>query len=104
MLEKSITSIIKQELIYEIKNFPFWSIMIDETTLISDEKHLAIVSKYMSYNIPVLRFIGLIELEDCTANYIFEQILKFIQTNELDLDNLIHFGSDGISTIVGKLF
>src|SRR6266540_5001387 len=68
MLEKSITSIIKQELIYEIKNFPFWSIMIDETTSISNEKHLAIVSKHMSYNIPVLRFIGLIELEDCTAN------------------------------------
>ena len=46
--------------------------MIDKTTSISDEKHLAIISKYMSYNIFVLRFIGLIELEDCIANYIFE--------------------------------
>jgi hypothetical protein len=104
MLENSITSIIKQELRREIKNSPFWSIMIDETTSISDEKHLAIVSKHMSHNVPVLRFIGLIELEDCTANNILKQILEFIQVNELNLDNLIHFGSDGASTMVGKLF
>lgn len=104
MLEKSITYVIKQELWREINNSPFWSIMIDETTSISDEKHLAIVSKHMSHNVPVLRFIGLIELEDCTANNILEQILKFIQVNALNLGNLIHFGSDGASTMVGKLF
>ncbi len=104
MLEKSITSIIKQELIYEIKNSPFWSIMIDETTSISDEKYLAIVLKYMSYNILVLWFIGLIELEDYITNHIFEQILKFIQAIELNLDNLIHFKSNNTFTMIGKLF
>jgi len=78
--------------------------MIDEITSISDERHLAIVSKHMSHNVPVLRFIGLIELEDCTTNNILEQNLKFIQVNELNLDNLIHFGSDGASKMVGKLF
>jgi len=36
--------------------------MIDETTSIADEKHLAIVSKHMSCNVPVLSFIGLVEL------------------------------------------
>jgi len=102
MLERSIVNVIKQELMCEIKNSPFWSIMIDETTSIADEKHLAIVSKHMSYNVPVLRFIGLIELEDCTASNIFEQILRFIQINELNLDKLIHFGSDGASMMVGK--
>lgn len=104
MFEKSITYVIKQELWREIKDSPFWSIMIDETTSISDEKHLAIVSKHMSHNVPVLRFVGLIGLEDCSANNILEQILKFIQINELNLNNLIHFGSDGASTMVGKLF
>src|SRR6266480_1217564 len=102
-MEKSITSIIKQELYQEINNSPFWSIMIDETTSISDEKHLAIVSKHISHNVPVLRYIGLIELESCTADSIVSQILKFVQVNELNLDKLIHFGSDGASTMVGKL-
>src|SRR6266480_1177259 len=60
-MEKSITSIIKQELYQEINNSPFWSIMIDETTSISDEKHLAIVSKHISHNVLVLRYIRLIE-------------------------------------------
>jgi hypothetical protein len=102
-MEKLITSIIKQELYQEINDSPFWSIMIDETTFISDEKHLAMVSKHFSHNVPVLRYIGLIEIKDCTANNILTQILVFIQNNGLNLDNLIHFGSDGASTMVGKL-
>jgi len=43
-----------------------------------------------------------LELEDCTASNIFEQILRFIEINELNLNKLIHFGSDGASTMVGK--
>ncbi|CAB5389461.1 unnamed protein product [Rhizophagus irregularis] len=102
-MEKSITSIIKQELYQEINDSPFWSIMIDETTSISDEKHLAMVFKHFSHNVPVLSYIGLIELEDCTTDNILTQILEFIQNNGLNLDNLIHFGSDGASTmVVGK--
>ncbi|CAB5395525.1 unnamed protein product [Rhizophagus irregularis] len=99
-MEKSITSIIKQELYQEINDSPFWSIMIDETTSISDEKHLAMVFKHFSHNVPVLSYIGLIELEDCTTDNILTQILEFIQNNGLNLDNLIHFGSDGASTMV----
>src|ERR1700722_4537573 len=49
-MEKAISFIIKEELFQEINNSPFWSIMIDEITSISDEKHLAIVSKHMSHN------------------------------------------------------
>ncbi|CAB5360435.1 unnamed protein product [Rhizophagus irregularis] len=78
------------------------NIMINETTSISDEKHLAIVSKHFSHNVPVLRYIGLIELEDYTADNILTQILEFIQNNGLNLDNLIHFGSDGASIMVGR--
>ena len=51
--------------------------MINETTSISDEKHLAIISKYISHNVPVLRYIELIELESYTADSIISQILKF---------------------------
>ncbi|CAB4493264.1 unnamed protein product [Rhizophagus irregularis] len=60
------------------------------------------VSKHFSHNVPVLRYIGLIELEDYTADNILTQILEFIQNNGLNLDNLIHFGSDDASTMVVK--
>ncbi|CAB5194977.1 unnamed protein product [Rhizophagus irregularis] len=60
------------------------------------------VSKHFSHNVPVLRYIGLIELEDYTADNILTQILEFIQNNGLNLDNLIHFGSDDASTMVGR--
>ncbi|GBB98646.1 hypothetical protein RclHR1_03290004 [Rhizophagus clarus] len=59
------------------------------------------VSKYFSHNIPVLRYIGLIELEDCIADNILTQILEFIQNNGFNLDNLIHFDSDGAFTMIG---
>ena len=102
-MKKLITSIIKQELYQEINNSLFWNIMIDETTFISDEKHLAIVLKYILHNVLVLRYIRLIELESCTTDSIISQILKFIQDNELNLNKLIHFSSDDVFTIVGKL-
>ncbi|GBB97182.1 hypothetical protein RclHR1_29300002 [Rhizophagus clarus] len=100
-MEKSITSIIKQELYQEINDSSFWSIMIDKTTFISNEKHLAIVSKHFLHNIPVLRYIRLIELENCITDNILIQILEFIQNNGLNLNSLIHFGSDDASTMVG---
>ncbi|PKY60483.1 hypothetical protein RhiirA4_484234 [Rhizophagus irregularis] len=67
-MEKLITSIIKQELYQEINSSLFWSIIIDETTFIFNEKHLAIVSKYFLHNILILRYIRLIELEDRTPD------------------------------------
>lgn len=80
-MEKLITSIIKQKLYQEINSSSFWSIIIDETTFIFNEKHLAIVSKYFLHNVLILRYIRLTEFEDCIADNIltkFWNLLKII--------------------------
>jgi len=47
--------------------------MIDESTCFTS-KHLAIVIKYISNHIPVLRYLGMIELDDCEAESITEEL------------------------------
>ena len=70
-------------MIDEIKASEQWSILIDESITITDEKYLVIVSKHISNNIPILRYVGLIELDDCTANNIVIQIKNFLMEKEL---------------------
>ncbi|CAG8840593.1 25390_t:CDS:2, partial [Gigaspora margarita] len=77
------------------------SLMIDKSTLFT-AKHLAIVSKYISKNNSVLYYLGLVELDDCSAEAIMEDLKRFITTKSIDINNLIHFGSDSASTMLEK--
>ncbi|CAB5362607.1 unnamed protein product [Rhizophagus irregularis] len=49
-IEVAIVYVIEKALCEEIRNSNNWSIMIDETNSITDEKHLAIVSRHISHN------------------------------------------------------
>ncbi|CAG8734517.1 20478_t:CDS:2, partial [Gigaspora rosea] len=46
--------VIEKDTIAEIINSPFWSILLDESNTITNEKTLAIVSKHIANNIPVI--------------------------------------------------
>ena len=74
--------------------------MIDESTSI-DEKHLIIASQHMSLNTPVIRYIGLVKLEDCKSESIMRELTKFITSKGLCIANIAHFGSDSASTMIG---
>ncbi|CAG8853784.1 45492_t:CDS:1, partial [Gigaspora margarita] len=64
-------------------------------------KHLAIVTKHLFENKPILRYLGMIELDDCGAESITANLKRFILAKLLNIEYLIHFGSDGASTILG---
>lgn len=53
-IEEAIAYVIEKALCEEIRNSNNWSIMIDETNSITDEKHLAIISRHISHNVPVI--------------------------------------------------
>jgi len=99
---ESISHVIEESLFDELNSSNFWSILIDESTTITDNKHLAIVSKYIINNIPYMRYLGMLNLEETDANYIFNQIRTFISSKNLNINSLIHFGSDRASTMTGK--
>ena len=96
---ESICHVIEENLFDELNSSNFWSILIDESTTITDNKHLAIVSKHMINNTPYMRYLGMLNLEETDALYIFNQ---FISLKNLNLNSLIHFGSDGSSMMTGN--
>jgi len=53
-----------------------------------------LVSKHIENNVPTLRYLGLIELNDCSANNITAHIKSFLEKKELQIKNIAHFGSD----------
>jgi len=99
--EEAIFYVVEKALINEIKVSDQWSLLIDESTSITDEKHLVLVSKHMANNVPVMRYLGLIELDDCSANSIMAYIKNFLVEKDLQIKNIAHFGSDGASVMTG---
>ncbi|CAG8724249.1 9180_t:CDS:2, partial [Gigaspora rosea] len=99
----AIVHVIEEKLINEIKLAKNWSIMIDESNSIN-EKHLVIATQYMLLNVPVIRYMDVMILEDCRTEYIFEKLKNFIFNKDLNIENIAHFGSDGSKTGVSTRF
>jgi hypothetical protein len=97
----NISYVIRKTLFEELSSSIYWSIMIDETNSIDNDKYLAIVSKYFINNIPYMRYLGLINLNSTDSENIYNQIISFCISNEISYQNLIHFGSDGASNMIG---
>ncbi|CAG8501312.1 162_t:CDS:2 [Scutellospora calospora] len=93
---EAIMHVIETNLINEICLSGNWSIIIDESTSI-DEKHLVIASHHLASNIPIVRYLGLINLEDCRAESIIKELELFIAKKNLHIKNIAHFCSDGAS-------
>lgn len=98
----AIGKVIEEEVCYEIRKSSAWSLMIDESNTVTKEKTLAIVSKHITFNMPVYRFVGLIELKDCSANGIMKELNEFFKIKNLSVLTLGHFGSDGASVMLGN--
>jgi hypothetical protein len=97
----SIVHVIKISLFEELNSSVNWSIMIDETNSVDDDKYLAIVGKYIINNIPYMRYLGMVNLDSTDGEGIFNQIKSFCTLNEISYHNIIHFGSDGASNMIG---
>jgi len=86
-----------------IKSSPAYSIMADESTDVSNRKHLVFSAKYIDVVTGELQteFVKDVELPDGKAETIYDATKDVIQT-KLSLDNLVAFGSDGCNTMIGS--
>lgn len=99
---ESISYIIEHQIVEEINKSIGWSILLDESTTITTDKYLAILSKHMVENEPVLLYLGMINLEKCDANSITRDIKIFLNAKGISFQSLYHIGSDGASVMMGK--
>ncbi|CAH1769156.1 6227_t:CDS:2, partial [Entrophospora sp. SA101] len=99
---KSIARIIEENVILEIKNSTFWSLLLDESNTNSTaEKTLALVSKHITDDMPVLRFLGLIKINNATSDSLLSVVESFLLQKGLEISKMYHFGSDGASNMRG---
>jgi hypothetical protein len=96
-----ISNVIKK--IYKIRNSSLYGIMIDESTDISVTGHLVVFDTIIEKCMPMIVFLGLLEIEGGkNAIIIFECLMNHLKVWELDLCKCAAFRSDGASTMVGS--
>jgi hypothetical protein len=98
---EAISYVIERQVIEEINKSVGWSILLDESTTVTIDKHMAIVSNMVG-NEPILRYLGMINLKECNANSIVRDIEIFLGAKGISFKSLYHIGSDGASVMTGK--
>lgn len=100
---KVISPAMLKEIIEDIGNEPF-SIILDESTDVSDFKYMAYCVRYFSkrLNTFVVDFLGFSEIFEATAEKLYEHFMEFMSEVGLNHENLIGIGTDGASNLCGK--
>ncbi|KAH7364992.1 hypothetical protein KP509_18G002600 [Ceratopteris richardii] len=95
---------IKMKFLCDIRASPFYSLLIDESTDHTIQKHFIIYALYVTNagKGPIrCVFIELLSVENVSAKCIFDIVNKFLQDNMLDICRLIAIATDGASVMVG---
>ncbi|CAG8698394.1 15465_t:CDS:10, partial [Gigaspora rosea] len=98
------TPLIEEAICQEIRESPVWSIIIDESNTVTMDKNLAIISKHISKNLPIYRYLGMIELKEGTADAVVNELSTFIQAKNLPINHLMNIGSAGRNNGVAVQF
>ena len=102
-LIRCISVVIQKKIICRIQNSPFFGIMVDESTNISAPGHLIKFATIVEEGLPKTVFLGLLQLDGgkkyspSISYYVISQLRLW----DLDLYNLVTFGSNGASSMVG---
>ena len=100
----SINEIVQNETMRNVKNAPWHTLIVDESTDITVKKMLVLYIKYREKNEINYKtvFGGIIQLTACTAHDIVQAITQFYSKHGLDLQRMVMLTSDGASVMLGK--
>lgn len=77
-------------------------ILCDESTDIANLKQLVIFVKYLVEGLPQTWFLKVVTLQDGKADTIEQKLVEVCQMCKISMTNILGFGSDGASVMVGK--
>ncbi|KAL0849463.1 hypothetical protein ABMA28_013746 [Loxostege sticticalis] len=101
-LIKSVTGKTAENYVIEQCRNRKFSLIVDESTDMGCIKHLCMVVRYYDEKVTDT-FLGLIPLQDATAQILYDHIVKFFADNEIPYrQNMIGFASDGANTMMGQ--
>ena len=101
---ESINAVVQNETMCSIRNAPWHTLIIDESTDVTLHKMLVMYFKYREENDVSCKtvFGGIIQLKACTAHDLVKAITDFYSSHELDLQKMVMLTSDGASVMLGK--
>lgn len=99
----AIRSYFYLELKLNIQNSPFFSILTDESTDRTLEKHLIVYISFLKDNKLETRFVGLLHVDKGDAETIFKTLMNFISEWELDFNKMVGIATDGASVMRGHI-
>ncbi len=97
------SEMLDQELMDQLKQSPFFTLQLDESTDVSMEKHLAIYITYKYGNKPVTRFLQLRKIQDADAGAIVNAVVSVCASRGISMSKLVGLGTDGASVMIGHL-
>lgn len=100
----SINQIVQNETMCKVKNAPWHTLIVDESTDITVHKMLVLYIKYREENNVNHKtvFGGIVQLTACTARDIVQAITQFYTKHKLDMQRMVMLTSDGASVMLGK--
>ncbi len=92
----------EEEIVKDLEGKKF-SVLIDESTDISSEKHLCVCIRYFSFQQKKIidEYLGIIPVISTTGEDLFKALKEKLESNHLDLKNIVGYGSDGASNVIG---
>ena len=95
----------EEEILCEVNNSPFYSIILDEATDISVSKHLGICVQYIDKNATIrVRNLQLLQITRGTVDVIVDSLITYLNSKApvtVDINKLASCATDGASVMVG---
>lgn len=101
-IQRSISFVLKADLVSEIKTSVFYGLMIDESTDLTVDKRLSVCIRYVKNGEPLTKFLCNVPLEDGKATTIVNSIVKTFEQLGLSLSACVSLATDGASVMTGK--
>ena len=101
-MQDAIAAVLKSNVDKLVQASPFFSLLIDESTDVSNHENLVVYVKLLNDCKPELHFLENINVRDGKAETITSAINMLMQKRNLQKNKMTGFGSDGASVMTGK--
>ena len=91
--------------IVEILKVQKFSLLLDESTDVSNTKQLAVVVRIVNKEKEIVedKFLHLLDVEDCSAESLFQIIKQFFEKHGIPFENMVGYAADNASVMMGNM-
>ena len=102
IIKNVLSASLEEEIVNDLEGKKF-SVLIDESTDVSSDKHLCVCIRHFSLQEKKIidEYLGIIPVISTTGEDLFVALKEKLESKNLDLKNIVGYGSDGASNVIG---